>query len=180
MGKLFGQRCYESGPIDCAPDYGKGWRDDLKPFFKELGVIVLDPLNKPIDLGFEEGKNLHSYLDDLLDRENYNKVCEIMKVIRRTDLRMCDVADFAVVYIDMDILMCGTIEELTTLNRSKKAILVVCKQGKKNVPRWLFGMIPHQHVFNNFEEAKDYLWEVDSGKNVEDFKRWQFFDYSKL
>lgn len=180
MGKLQNLRVYLSGPIEGASDFGYGWREDIKPFLRNLGVLVIDPLEKPIDLGLEEGKNIHAKINSLIEEENYDEVARIFRLIRRTDLRMCDVCDFMIAYLDNTVQACGTFEEIFNANRSKKAVLVVCPQGKKNVSRWLYGTLPHQFFFNNFDELKEYLLGVDSEEDERDFDRWQFFDYSQL
>ena len=93
---------------------------------------------------------------------------------------MVDLADFLICYIDVNIHTVGTYEELFWANRSKKPILICVEGGKKNTPHWLFGTIPHQHIFNNWEELKKYLIHVDQDENVEHYKRWTFFKYNEM
>jgi len=50
------------------------------------------------------------------------------------------------------------------------------EQGKKNAPDWLFGTIPHQMIFSDWIDLKNYLMHIDSDENIECYKRWQFFD----
>jgi hypothetical protein len=88
---------------------------------------------------------------------------------------MCDKADFAICYIDTDIHACGTYEELSWLNRSKKPVIIFCKQGKTGIPDWLFGTLPHQMFFDNIDQVITYLNGIDQGLDTRDFNRWMFF-----
>ena len=45
---------------------------------------------------------------------------------------------------------------------------------------WVFGMIPHQHIFSQWEDLMEYLYHVHSDDIVDDMRRWIFFDFSKL
>ena len=100
----------------------------------------------------------------------------MMKVIRRVDLRLVDISDFLIVNLDLEIHPCGTYEEIFTANRCKKPIIIHMEQGKNKAPDWIFGTIPHQMIFSNWENLKSYLLHINSDKNIECYKRWQFFN----
>ncbi len=171
-------RCYLSGAMDRVKDFGAGWREDISPFLLEKGVIVLNPCNKPISIANEiEYRNNREIIRE---NENYAILSEKMKEIRIIDLRMVDMSDFMIARIDVNIHACGTYEEIGWANRMKKPILIWCLQGKKKLPDWLWGMVPHQHVFGCEESLKDYLSHVHSDEKVDSLKRWIFFDFSQL
>jgi hypothetical protein len=89
---------------------------------------------------------------------------------------MCDISDFLIFYVDKNIHLCGSYYEFTISNLARKPILCVVKQGKKETPKWIFGCIPHQFLFNSFEEMLSYLNYVDqSEEEPPHFKRWTFF-----
>lgn len=175
-GKLYRKTVYLIGPIDRCPDRGQSWRAILEPYLTDkYGINVYNPLNKPINLGLET--------PDCIERRkrlkrsgSFDEFAAEIKQIRVVDLRMCDKADFAICYIDTDIHMCGTYEELTWLNRSKKPVLVCCKQGKAGIPDWLFGTLPHELFFDTWDDLLQYVGDVDSGKDTRTFNRWMFFD----
>jgi len=171
--RIKGLRAYLCGAMDRVPDGGTGWRRSIGQYLMTRGVVVFDPANKPIDIGVEdiESRNNRKHW-----RENgyYDKISQAMKVIRNTDLRMVDISDFLVVNLDLDIHPCGTYEELFLANRQKKPIMLRVEQGKSQTPDWLFGTIPHETIFSTWEEVKDFLDLVDSGRLVD--KRWMFFD----
>ena len=100
----------------------------------------------------------------------------MMKTIRTTDLRLVDISNFLVVNLDLDVHPCGTYEEIFWANRQKKPILIHMEQGKKNAPDWLFGTIPHQMIFSSWDEIKEYLRNIDSGKYFKTYDRWYFFN----
>lgn len=174
MNKLKDLRVYLSGPMDYAPDGGKMWREKISPILKNKGVVVLDPCNKPLK-DYPPEIYVKQQVDKLKEEEKFDEVANY-RFVRNTDLRLVDISDFLIAYIDLDIFTTGTWDEIFTGNSQKKAILVVCKQGKKKAPNWLFWTIPHQHIFSSFEELLEYLEGIDDGTILDNTKRWVFFD----
>jgi hypothetical protein len=101
-------------------------------------------------------------------------------VIRTLDLRCIDISDFIIASIDIDVHACGTYEEISVANSQKKPVLVWCQQGKSAAPNWLFFMLPHEHIFGSLEDLMSYLGRVSEGEDIEHYKRWFFFDQSKM
>ena len=180
MNKLCGTRCYLIGAMDRVTDGGVGWRDKASEFLKELGVVLFNPCLKHeiLDQGREDIEN-RERRKNLKIAKNYDAIAADVKEIRSTDLRMVDVCDFMVVNIDTNIHACGSYEEITTANRQKKPILIHLEQGKTGTPDWLFGMIPHQHIFSDWSCLYDYLAEVNSSKEAKTYNRWVFFNLAK-
>jgi nucleoside 2-deoxyribosyltransferase len=176
VNRLKNLRCYLSGPIDLCPEGGAPWRKEITPLLTLRGVFVLDPLDKPIDVGLEKD-DARVARKSLKENGKYEEFSSIVKKIRHVDLRMVDMCDFMVAFIDLTIPMCGTWEEIFGANRSKKPVLVFCKQGKKSIPDWLFGTLPHEMLFNDMGEVIQYLEEVDKSDFVEDYGRWLFFRF---
>lgn len=172
---LYELRCYLIGPIDKCPNGGVEWRRMIGEYLRSYGVIPLDPTNKPIT-GYDEKEELIKYRKQLKEQNRFDELARLVKPIRAVDLRMCDVCDFCIVYLNLDIPMCGTWEEIFWCNRMKKPCLVVCEQGKNNIPDWLFGTIPHRYMFSSFNELKEYLGKVHEGKMSDD-NRWVFFNF---
>lgn len=177
INRLSGMRCYECGPIDDVTDHGVGWRIEMSAFLESLGAVPLDPLNKPIE-GYSEDPS------DIVARKNlkktgqYDELAKLVKQIRAIDLRMCDVCDFAIVYINNDVVMTGTHEEWSLLNRSRKPIVVMCEQGKARLADWFFGALPHQLFFGDWQGVKNYLHHINKDAFIDDLNgRWRFFNY---
>ena len=178
INKLKGSRVYLSGPIDYASDNGIGWRRSITPFLESLGVIVIDPTNKPLE---EEDDIEHSKLrKECRKNKDYQGLSTLMRNIRVFDLRCTDICDWSIVYLDYDVIMTGTLEEIFCMNRSKKPILIYCKQGIDKISDWLFGCLPYQMFFQDWDQLKTYVSDIDSGKDNNLMKRWIFFDYSRL
>lgn len=173
MNRLKGSRVYLSGAMEYCPDFGADWRKKVRSDLSDLGLVFLDPTDKPIDVLDE--KTLIQNIKVGRATEDYDSIARDVKLIRHIDLRMCDMADVLIVNIDLTIPTCGTWEELFTANRAKKPILVRIVQGKASGPAWLFGTIPHQHIFSAWKEIYDYLNLVDSSDGTPDFNRWLFF-----
>jgi nucleoside 2-deoxyribosyltransferase len=173
------QRVYLAGAMDRVVDRGKGWRDDITPFLEHLGIIVFNPIKKPIIIGQEDEKT-HKYKKVLKQQKSYDELSELMKVIRSVDLRLVDISDFMIVNLDLDVHPCGTYEEIFWANRQKKPIIVHMVQGKQQAPDWLFGTIPHQMIFSSWLEIRDYLNYINDFCEIETFNRWYFFDKQKI
>lgn len=175
LNRLNKQRVYLAGAMDRVADRGATWRDNITPFLEDMGVIVFNPITKPTTTGMEDHDS-HVIKTKLKQKERYDELSEMMKVIRRVDLRLVDISDFLVVNLDLETHPCGTYEEIFTANRCKKPILVHIEQGKAHAPDWLFGTIPHQMIFSLWEDLKNYLRHINIDENIESYKRWQFFN----
>ena len=172
-------RTYLAGAMDRVSDGGVGWRRKITPHLQKMDIIVLDPSNKPIDIGIEDDAHRQERRRRKL-MGDYEQLAKEMKLLRVIDLRMVDNSDFLIVNLDTDVHACGTYEEIFWANRMKMPILIRCEQGKKGVPDWLFGVIPHEHMFDTWEDMLAYLAHVDSAPTVDHMKRWVFLDYKKL
>jgi len=180
MNRLRDNRCYLAGPMEHAPDGGASWRKYVQTSLCSLGIVWLDPTNKPIQIGRED-RGFNDYLRALKEVGAWSKIAREVKLIRSVDLRMVDIADFLIVHLNLDIQTCGTWEELFWANRMKKPCLVHIAQGKDRCPSWLFGVLPHQMIFSNWEELFCSVRHVaqDSDALVDDLNRWRFFELSR-
>ena len=167
-------RCYLIGAMD-RTENGRQWRETMQNFLESMGVQVFNPYSKPTDRAIENAETLN-LRKKFVEEENWDKVSRIMKEIRRYDLRMVDLSDFVVVYLNMDDKPFGTIYEMNLANQQRKPVLVVSEGGKKNAPLWLFAEIPHKYIFDNFEDLKTYLIGVNHGMDSEN-PRWKVFQF---
>jgi len=170
-------RCYLCGPMEMAADSGINWRRMITSILKPLGIIWLDPTNKPINK-CKEDPDFIARLRQMRLAGQYQEVADIVREIRCCDLRMVDISDFLIVHIDTNIHSAGTWEEITTANRQKKPIIVHCEQGKAQAPGWLFGMIPHEHIFGNWNGLVSYLIRINTTEETDTTGRWLFFDWT--
>lgn len=180
MNRLKYSRCYLVGPMDFDREGGKIWRDELEEFLNKLGVICLNPYKKP--LHHSHGPEM---LEDDVGAENrkkwqrvgeYEKVSASMKLARAVDLRMVDHADFIIAYLNFDLIMTGTVEEIVTANREKKPVIILSSLEKTHMPPWYFGMLNHQLFFTKIEEVKEYIRHISEDPVVDTLNRWVFFD----
>jgi len=176
LNRLANNVCYLIGPIDYAVDQGTGWRRNITKFLVDRKIIVLDPTNKPKNNCVNDEIQLLPQMKKWRENEEYDKLTKIIKQIRHFDLRCVDLASFTITYLDLDIVMCGTWEELFWCNRLKKPCLVMIKQSKQNTPNWLFGTIPHQYIFSTWKELKNYIAHIDESPKIDDDNRWVFFE----
>lgn len=180
MNRLLGYSCYLAGPIDRCENGGKHWRDNIKPFLEDIGIFVLDPLDKPYNTGIEND-DWRGLRKTLKEQGNYHEMGDLVKEVRKVDLRMVDESNFTIVYLDLDVYACGTYEELFWANRMKKPILLWCPQGKHMVPDWLFGVCPHELFFSTYDELTNYIRYVDgSEEEPPTHNRWYWWDQAKV
>jgi nucleoside 2-deoxyribosyltransferase len=176
MNRLKGQRVYLAGAMDRVADRGRGWRENTTPFLDSLGIVVFNPITKPTDIGLED-QDSHAIKIKLKQNKRYDELASMMKVIRSVDLRLVDISDFLIVNLDLEIHPCGTYEEIFWANRQKKPIIIHMVQGKEHTPDWLFGVIPHQMIFSDWNDIYGYLEHINSSENINTYNRWYFFNY---
>ena len=177
--KLTGMRTYLAGAMDRVPDGGVGWRNRITPILKSMGVTVLNPCDKPVEVGLED-ESTRFEIERLKQSGQFEEIRKRYGGIRTLDLRCVDISDFIIASIDTDVHACGTYEEITVANSQKKPVLVWSQQGKNNAPNWLFFMLPHQHIFGSIHDLLEYLINVDSGRDIKHYKRWFFFDQNRM
>jgi nucleoside 2-deoxyribosyltransferase len=174
MNRLKNQRVYLAGAMDRVPDRGTTWRDNITPFLEQMGIIVFNPISKPTEIGLEDHET-HVIKTKLKAQQRYEELSGMMKTIRSVDLRLVDISDFLIVNLDLMVHPCGTYEEIFDANRSKKPILIHVEQGKEQTPDWLFGAIPHQMFFSNWDDIKKYIIHINNDQNINTYNRWRFF-----
>ena len=170
-------RCYLAGPIDNATDDGVGWRQLTTPYLLERGVQILDPTDKPVSqCRFNEIGDEKDMINKMVKLERWDELRDIAKEIVLIDLRMVEVADFLIAYIDPDMHICGTYDEIFEALRHRKPTLVVHKGGKSRMSMWLRGKLNHNFVFESFEDVFNYIDALHDGTVEPDYTRWVFFD----
>ncbi len=176
-GRLNNHRVYLAGPIDNADDDGTIWRKKITPYLKKMGLTILDPTNKPTSqCKWNEVGEEKEHIQRLVDLERWDELRALAKEIVLVDLRMVEVADFMICYLDRDIHQCGTYDELFEALRRRKPTLIVHKGGKKEMSMWLRGKVNHNFVFESFDELYSYLEALHDGTIEPDYTRWVFFD----
>lgn len=177
MNRLNGLRCYLAGPIDHAEDDGVGWRMEVSAWLKDMGVLIFDPCNKPLVYAkYKEIEDEKQKMMELKTTGRFYELTERMKEIVHVDLRMTDVSDFLIVYIDPNITMFGTIHELLNSLNQRKPTLVVIEGGRQNASNWLFGIMDYNFMFDGFDDLRTFLHQIDNGTIGGDLSRWVFFD----
>jgi hypothetical protein len=175
--------------MDFAKDRGTTWRTNITPFLKGLGVGVLDPCNKASAVGHENVDNLElrAHIKEriqnttgLLQSQWYNEYHRVMAEIVGVDLRMVDISDFIVAYINTDIHSCGTYDEIMMAVNQRKPIVICVEQGKVNSPPWIIGRCKHEMIFSTWDEVQQYITHIDQDEQVNTLNRWRFFNYNKV
>lgn len=179
MHRLRGTRCYLAGAMDRVPDGGVVWRQRITPELNDMGIVVMDPCNKPY-FGAVENDQQRAERRAWKEAGELRKCGKAMKAIRTMDLRMVDVSDFIVASIDVSVHMCGSYEEISLANRQKKPVLCWVQQGITSTPDWLLGMLPPEFFFSTMEELMCYLHRVDSSPRISHMKRWYLPKYDML
>jgi hypothetical protein len=179
MNRLKNSLCYLCGAMDRVKDGGTGWREYISDRLKEISVGVLNPCDKPTPYA-QEDDNFRDRLESLKQSNKFDLVAKEMKPIAAVDLRMVDICHFVVMSVDLDVHMCGSYHESFVAANQKKPVLVMCNQGKENAPNWLFGVLPHSHIFSSWNELLEYVNHINKDEIVDHLNRWRFFDWEKV
>jgi hypothetical protein len=179
MNNLNKSLVYLIGPIDNAEDYGIGWRNAITPVLRKYGVGVLNPCDKPTDL-YYESENFIKEKQKLKAGGEFDRLSELMKPIVNYDYHMVDKSTFVICYIDNKVHMCGSYHETALSEVLKRPVLVICKQGKKGIPDWMYGMFDHNGFFDNFDDLDKHLTYINEHPKPEHLKRWKFLDYDRI
>jgi nucleoside 2-deoxyribosyltransferase len=177
MNRLKGTRCYLAGAIEKAPDNGTPWRDMVKSDLHDLGIIWLDPCDKPIS-GFQETPELHAKLkrhrEDGFDRG----VRDIMNPICKIDLRLVDISDFLIVNVDPLVPTFGTHEEISRASGQNKPVLLRIEGGKKCAPLWWYERMDSRLFFGEWSDLYHYLGFVaETTMTEEDLMLWSDYKW---
>jgi nucleoside 2-deoxyribosyltransferase len=181
MNKLNGHMIYLAGPIDLVKnenDY-RGWRNELTGFLHSLNIGSLDPCDKPI-LGVNEDEKWRKKLATLRQNKQYDELSKEIKNIVTQDLHLVDLSSAIIAYFDLDTYTCGTICEISHAIQTKKVVICYCKQGKQNMPGWMFGLGHHEIFFDTIDEVKNYILQIDSDQPAPLTERWKFLDINKI
>jgi len=182
MNRLFYNRCYLSGAIDQAEDYGQGWRRMVIQELRDLQLIFLDPCqDQMLPEHSCESIGAHQHRNELKEHLDFETLSQVMRSLRCIDLRKADLSDFAIVHFDLSVPTTGTHEEIVTMNRRKIPILTHVEQGKINLPDWYWGTLPRQMIFSTWGELFTYVRHVAyDPPPIDTYKRWRFLDYRTL
>jgi hypothetical protein len=174
MKDLDGVTAFLSGPIDRVQDDGVGWRKEIKKLCKraKLPIEFLDPTDKPIGLGSEIGEE-KLRIQKLMREKKWDQAKEQAKIFRHYDLRMVDRCHLYIGYIDVNVHMCGSYDELFTAERQEKPLLGIMAPGqsKWDIPSWLVAIFKEEEVFDSVEDCVEHLKLLHEGKLVFD-RRW--------
>jgi hypothetical protein len=151
---------YLAGPIDFCPDLGTGtWREEIKKETAYLGINYIDPTSEI--LGCKRDVNTEQ---DLIKRYkssgDYESLRIMMQDIRRKDLRSVDLSDFLVCYIDTNIFMFGSVDELITAERQCKPIFGIFPRGIQKAPSWAFAVFKPENMFTSIDGLVDELHRI--------------------
>jgi len=152
---------------------GTNWRNYVRPRLEKMGITVFDPYDKPFMKDVDEGNNIRSTLNSLMESHDYSEVQKRMREIRIYDLNLVDRSDFIIAHIIPDVASWGSAEELVTANRAKKPIFLSVEGGKEKCPLWLLGTIPEKYIYNNIDEILIVLDMINNEEISIDSERWR-------
>ena len=156
---------YLSGPIEF--DQDPNWRIPFIETFKtKFDINFFDPFSDPKQQCVEEIKSIK-------EKKDFDNLSEIAKKFVRKDLAMVDRCDALVAYLPYKVPTVGTHHEIINANNMKKPIMLVCPEGKENIPIWYYGCLNHKIFFNSWQELYDYLESINSGDLIKQ-RRWDF------
>jgi len=163
MNYLKGKRCYLSGVIEFDKST-TNWRIEPKKFLAELGIDVFDPFA-------HTKQKLVTELNKAKQKRDFETIRKIARMFVKKDLHETTLCHFILSYVPKNTVMCGTWWEIHLANSQKKPCLLVSDGDKLAISTWIFGIIRHESIYNNWEEAFSYLREVNAGLHKSN-ERW--------
>lgn len=176
MNRLRNCRAYLAGPMDAIADGGVVWRRRIRFDLRHMGIHWLDPTNKPCKMGIEDEAS-RELRHAKKEQGDWEWLANEMYPIRRVDLRMVDISDFLIVFLDKANSGCGTFFEISRANEQQKPILVVQECGKRFTPDWLWGLIPESMIFGSWADLYEYLTCINECASIRHERRWIWFDW---
>lgn len=164
-------KVYLVGPMQY--ENGRGWRAEITPHLRSMGITVFDPYIKPFVDDVEEDEAVRELLKTQMDNGDFDAVADRMKKVRNFDLRLCDLSDFIIAHINPSVASWGSAEELVTNVRAKKPIFLSIQGGKKKTPLWIMGMLPHKYIYDSPADILEMIRSIDSGQKPIDSERWK-------
>jgi nucleoside 2-deoxyribosyltransferase len=152
---------------------GRTWRDVITPHLTSMGIVVFNPYSKPFIEDSNEAEDAREKMKHQMECGDFDAVAQRMKHVRSFDLRLVDLSDFIIAYVNPKIASWGTAEELVTACRQKKVTFIIIDGGKALCPYWILGMFPHKYIYGSVEEVVDMLKKINSGEKSIDSDRWK-------
>jgi hypothetical protein len=165
MGVLERSRVYLCGPISDAADFGIGWRQEFTEKTKDLGLIHLDPTDKPGGY-LSETQDQQKQIQRFREHQDWSGLEIYMKKIRRMDLRLVDKADFIVIYVDPNSHMLGSYDEILTAEDQQKPIFLIVNGRLEDLNPWIFTAVDHNNMFESVDSCVSYIRGIDEGRMV--------------
>jgi hypothetical protein len=131
---------------------------------------MIDPTNKPTHLRKEVGEEKRTQ-QRLRQEGKFRELQQFVREYRHQDLRFVDLCDCLIAYVDPDVHMCGSYDEIFTAERQKKPRMVIVKGGLRRCPFWLFDVFDLKDMFENVEDCVERLDEINKGRYPLD-DRW--------
>lgn len=173
MGILYNTRCLTIGPMEKDRDGGLSLRKKVQDELSPRGIKCWNHYNAPIHCSLSEGDHeMFLKLKEFRENEQFEELAGYRQ-IRHNDLALIDKCDFVICQLDMEVLSCGTWEELFWANRRKAPIFCYCVQGKKRIPLWMWWTLPVNYFYNGIDEILNTIKQIDSGKIEIDSDRWK-------
>lgn len=178
LNRLKFAKFYLAGPIRKDIDFTT-WRKDISEFLWSMGAGVLNPCDKPVD--HHEDEHFQDKLIRLRQEKQYDLLSEIMREVVTIDLHLLDLSTAVILHVDTDVHMQGSYAEMTYACLERKPLIVHAKNGKKNLPAWIFGHAKHELFFDTWDEIKEYLIHIDQAPTIDVLNnRWKFLNYDKI
>lgn len=149
------------------------WRDKFEMLVKPMGIICLSPLKKT----FKNFKN--DSLQDNIDLKakladgKYEEVSKEMKMIRQKDLRLVDIADVLITYLDPSVPSWGTPNEIYLAETLRKPSYLILDGGFKNCPLWLTAVYSRDRIMDDIESMVKKLERLNEGSEELDNRYWR-------
>ena len=164
MDYLKNKKVYLSGPIEF--DEGN-WREPvIEKLQSHFGMSVYDPFSDPKQQWKEK-------IHEAKKNKDYSYMRDLAKKFVLKDLTQVNRSDVLIAYLPYKVPTIGTHTEIIKSLDNNTPTILICPQGKENLPVWYFGMADLDMMFGSWNEVFSYLSDVDKGV-FSDNEKWMF------
>lgn len=181
MNRLKHHIAYCCGAMERTNDNGAVWREDIQNFLWQRNIGIFNPVKKPFTDYPQEDANFYDMLRGCRSQGDFDTLEKFCKKIVSSDLHMIDLCNFVIAEINTDVHMAGSYIELTYAALEKKPVIIMAKNGKKDLPGFLWGLgLRHEMFFESWERVKYYIDYICYSERIDDLGKWRFIDYNKV
>jgi len=157
--KVLPIQTYLAGAMTACKDNGADWREKITPLLEVMEVKIQNPVKDEVKkIKPPEGMDYKDYLYKLKISGKRKELNEVIKRIKKADLKAVVQSDFIICFWQNNVPTVGTIEELVVASYFKVPIYVYTKDNISTINEWFLSFpFKKGEVFQHRSELIGFL-----------------------